>query len=151
MKPEIEVLNLAQINKDFDALYMTDKERKQVLGGTLRSALGKIIKTARANLKNDKTGALRKALGTIVKIRQDTISGASGARSSNNPETPKGFHFHFINSGTEQRTTAGGFNRGKVEGTGFFDNAVKSHLGNIGEDLQEAYTKRMEKFMREKY
>lgn len=150
MEPDIKILDLKEIDKMFEDLLLTDKEGASIKRATLKDALKPIVKDAKSNLKssgNSKTGNLLKSIGVIAKVRRNTAYAATGARRG--PE--KGNHFHLINSGTVERTTASGANRGSVKGTGFFDRAVTSNMSNIPQELQEAFDRRMKLFMDKKY
>src|SRR5690554_6030502 len=84
MKPDVKLLGLADIQKQFDALLMSTKEGKSVLRGTLRRTFIQTIKDARANLDaggHNKTGNLRRSLGTIISIKPGTAYAAIVART----------------------------------------------------------------------
>jgi len=151
MKPDVKLLGLADIQKQFDALLMSTKEGKSVLRGTLRRTFIQTIKDARANLDaggHNKTGNLRRSLGTIISIKPGTAYAAIGARTKGKNKGP---HFHFVNSGTDVRTTGKGANRGAAPETAFFDNAVRKNISSIPVTLQQAFEEEMEKFMKKKY
>lgn len=151
MKPDVKILGLADIQKQFDALLMSTKEGKSVLRATLRRTFVQTIKDARANLDaggHKKTGILRRSLGTIISIRASTAYAAIGARTKGKNDA---YYFHFVNSGTEVRTTKKGANRGSGPEIAFFDNAVRKNISSIPVTLQQAFEDEMEKFMAKKY
>ena len=151
MKPDVKILALADIQKQFDALLMSTKEGKSVLRGTLRRTFIQTIKDARANLDSgghNKTGNLRRSLGTIISVKPGTAYAAIGARTKGKSNAP---YFHFVNSGTGVRTTKKGANRGAGPETAFFDNAVRKNISSIPVTLQQAFEEEMEKFMKKKY
>ncbi|WP_010662544.1 hypothetical protein [Marinilabilia salmonicolor] len=150
MKPDVEILNLNEIDKMFDELLLTSKEGASIKRATMKDSLKPIVKDAKNNLRSsghNKTGNLLKSLGVIAKVRDNTAYAATGARKG----PGKGNHFHLINSGTKVRTTATGANRGSVKGSKFFDSAVTSNMSNIPKELQEAFDRRMKIFMDKKY
>lgn len=151
MKTDVKLLGLADIQRRLDALLMSTKEGKSVLRGTLRRTFIQTIKDAHANFDatvGDKTGNLRRSLGTIISIKPGTAYAAIGARAKGKY---KGHHFHFVNSGTDVRTTKKGANRGAAPGSAFFDNAVRKNISSIPVTLQQAFEEEMEKFMKKKY
>lgn len=150
MKDGLELLNLNEINKLFDKLLLTKKEGDALKRGTVRDSLYPIVKQAKSNLQYSGsvvTGNLLKSIGIISKARENTVYAAAGARRG----PGKGNHFHIINSGTVQRSTRSGYNRGSVGKSEFFDKAVLSSLSSIPIVMQESFNKRMQKFMDKKY
>ena len=148
MQPDVKILSLKEVDKIFDELLLTNKEGAGIKRAVLRDSLKGIIKDAKANLQSSghiKTGNLLKSLGIITNVRNETAYAAAGARN------PKGAHFHLVNSGTDNRTTATGANRGSVDPVGFFDSAVISNLSRIPEAMQASFEKRMAAFMAKKY
>jgi len=148
MQPDVKILSLKEVDKIFDGLLLTNKEGAGIKRAVLRDSLRGIIKDAKANLQSSghiKTGNLLKSLGVITKVRKGTAYAAAGARN------PKGSHFHLVNSGTDNRTTATGANRGSVDPVGFFDSAVISNMSRIPEAMQASFEKRMAAFMTKKY
>lgn len=151
IKPKIGLVNLSEVDAIFDELLLTDKEGNRIKNNMLRDTFRPTLKDAKANLNSDGsviTGELSYSLGIISKVRSTTAYAAAGARRKGNY---RGYHFHFVNSGTANRQTATGSNRGAVTGSMFFDKAVTSNLGAMPNVMQEAFNKRLQTFINKKY
>lgn len=156
MQPDVKILSLKEVDKIFDGLLLTNKEGAGIKRAVLRDSLRGIIKDAKANLQSSghiKTGNLLKSLGVITKVRKGTAYAAAGARNPKGSDLEIALtnHFHLVNSGTDNRTTATGANRGSVDPVGFFDSAVISNMSRIPEAMQASFEKRMAAFMAKKY
>lgn len=115
---------------------LNDKEAKKAIKSALRKSASIIRKEAQKNwVASVPNGAHMKKEINIAVYRN-----ASGARIDlldKRRKNSKQFTLKFFNSGTGDRRTKGrkGANRGKINATNFFDNAVSTQKGNSEKSL----------------
>lgn len=127
-------VDVKKVNELLTAL--NDKEAKKAIKSALRKSAGVIRKEAQRNWVSSVPGggALKKEINIAV------YRNASGARVDLLDKRKKGskqFILKFFNSGTKDRATKKGANRGKVEANYFFKNAVESKKGEAESSLEK--------------
>lgn len=137
-----------QINKFFNDLNLNNNERKKAIKAALRKSVLIIRKQAQANLVSAVPAAKTKGTGRngeAFKPLKNEINiavykNASGARVDMIDRRRKGsraFLLKFFNQGTAERATKRGYNRGIIEASSFFQNAVTAKKTEAEKSLEQ--------------
>lgn len=128
-------VNAEQVNKLL--VRLNDKEAKRAIKSALRKSASIIRKEAQKNWVASVPGGahMKKEINIAV------YRNASGARIDlldKRRKNSKQFTLKFFNSGTDDRRTKGrkGANRGRINATNFFDNAISTQKGNAEKSLE---------------
>lgn len=138
----------AQINKFFNDLNLNNNERKKAIKAALRKSVLIIRKQAQANLVSAVPAAKTKGTGRNGEafkplkneINISVYKNASGARVDMIDRRRKGsraFLLKFFNQGTTERATKRGYNRGIIEASSFFQNAVTAKKTEAEKSLEQ--------------
>lgn len=139
------VVNSEQINTFFNAMDLTNAERVKAIKSALRKSALIVRKQTQSNLvasvpgtnhKSSKKGVSYKALKNEVNLA--IYRDASGARIDLLDKRRKGsraYMLKFFEGGTKERTK--GHDRGSINATNFFSNAVNSKKAEAEKSLEQ--------------
>lgn len=138
----------SRINSFFNILDINNDERKKAIKSALRKSVLIIRKQAQVNLvgavpaaKTKGTGPNGEAFKPLKnEINIAVYKNASGARVDMIDRRKKGsraFLLKFFNQGTEPRATKRGQNRGIIEASSFFQNAVTAKKTEAEKSLEQ--------------
>lgn len=142
-------VDVNKINSLFNELNLNNKDRKKSIKSALRKSASIIRKQAQSNLVSSipaaRTAGVRKVKGEIKHFKplKDEIniavySNASGARIDlldKRKKYSRAFILKFFNAGTKDRTK--GHDRGSINATNFFTNAVNSKKAEAENNLEQ--------------
>ena len=131
---------------DYDRVYaaiseLSNIEKDKVIKAGLRAATTIFIRAGKSNLmarlKGDKTtGNLKKSFRT--KVKRTKLGALAGF-------SQLGMHAHLLNSGTVNRTTKSGRNRGVMPANHFWTDAITNNEGaaisKVYDGIERAVTK----------
>lgn len=140
-----------KINALFNELNLDNKDRKKAIKATLRKSASIIRKQAQTNLVNaipatrtagvGKGGIRFKPLKNEINIA--VYRNASGARIDlldRRKPNSRAYMLKFFNSGTTDRATKKGANRGNIKATNFFSDAVNTKQKEAENSLEKDIT-----------
>lgn len=147
MSDFVRIDGLVELNSFFNEVSdFNDREKRKGIITLLRNASQRTIKQAKSNLKErveNKTGNLYKSLGSVsVKGRLMVIGMARTNKGF------KGFHGHLIDKGTGDRTNEKGANRGKIQATNFFSNAINQTQSINEREIENDFVKLFDKWQK---
>lgn len=137
-----------RINSFFNILDLNNDERKKAVKAALRKSVLIIRKQAQANLVSAVPAAKTKGTGrngeTFKPLKNEiniaVYKNASGARVDMIDRRRKGsraFLLKFFNQGTAERATKRRYNRGIIEASSFFQNAVTAKKTEAEKSLEQ--------------
>lgn len=147
----------SKINALFNELNLENKDRKKAIKAALRKSASIIRKQAQNNLVSavpaTQTKGERKVKGVVKvfkplkdEIHLKVFRDANGARVDlydGRKKDSRAFLLKFFNSGTKERTK--GHNRGSINATNFFTNAVSSKRDEAANTLEQNITDMIKK------
>lgn len=142
------VVDSKRINSFFNNLDLNNDERKKAIKAALRKSVLIIRKQAQANLVSIIPAAKTKGIGrngeTFKPLKNEiniaVYKNASGARVDmidRRKKRSRAFLLKFFNQGTTERATKRGYNRGIINASNFFQNAVNSKKAEAEKSLEQ--------------
>lgn len=142
-------VDVDSVNKLFNDLSLSNAERKKSIKNALRRSILMVRKKAQQNLISNYpsaevsgfkfiNGSLQSFKPLNKEINVVVYKNASGARIDMIDKRKKGsraFILKFLNGGTKMRATNKGSNRGSIDASYFFNDAVRFEMPNAEKEL----------------